>query len=178
MPLQKELTKAVTFYPKFAIAWFELGVLRQGRNDLPGAAEAWKEALKSDPKYVNPYEMLAAFAERRQSWEESEKYSRDWIQLDPEDFPSAYLYNAIANAHLNRIEQAEAAARKGMTLDKERKIPRLSYVLGLILMQKHEFGESAKCLRTYLELAPNAKDAAIVREELTKIEAAAATPPR
>jgi tetratricopeptide (TPR) repeat protein len=173
---QKELMKAVTAYPKFAIAWFELGVLRQGRNDLPGAEEAWKEALKSDPKYVKPYEVLAALAERQQKWEESEMYSREWIQLDPEAFPSAYLYNAIANARLNKMELAEAAARKGLTLDKEGKIPRLSYVLGLILMQKQEFSESAKCLRTYLELAPNAKDAASVREQLTKIEAAAPVP--
>jgi len=175
---QKELTKAVTLYPKFAIAWFELGVLRHSRNDYPGAAEAWKEALNSDPKYVKPYEMLAALAERQQNWVDSEKYSRDWIQLDPEDFPSAYLYNAVANARLNKMEQAEAAARKGLALDKERKIARLSYVLGLILMEKHEFSESAKCLRTYLELAPNAKDAAMVHEELTKLEAAAATPQR
>jgi len=59
---QKELTKAVEAYAKFAIAWFELGKLRQSRNDLPGAAEAWKEALKSDPKYVKPYEALAALS--------------------------------------------------------------------------------------------------------------------
>jgi len=169
---QKEFTKAVEAYPKFAIAWFELGMLRQGRSDVSGAAEAWKEALKSDPKYVKPYEVLAALAERQQNWLESEKYSRDWIQLDPEDFPAAYLYNAIASARLNKMEQAETAARKGLLIDKERKIPRLSYVLGLILIEKHEFSESAKCLRTYLELAPNAKDAAMVHEELTKIEAA------
>ncbi len=175
---QKELTKAVAAYPKFAIAWFELGVLRQSRNDLAGAAEAWKEALKSDSKYVKPYELLAALAERQQKWADSEKYSHDWIQLDPEDFPAAYLYNAIANAQLNKMEQAEASARKGLLLDKDHKIPRLNYVLGLLLMQKHEFSESAKCLRAYLELAPNAKDAAIVHQELAKIEAAAATPPR
>lgn len=170
---QKELAKAVAAYPKYAIAWFELGVLRQTRNDLAGAAEAWKEALKSDPKYVKPYEVLAALAERKQNWVESEKYSHDWIQLDPEDFPAAYLYNAIASAQLQKMEQAETSARKGLLLDKDHKIPRLSYVLGLILMQKREFSESAKCLRTYLELAPNAKDAAIVHQELTKIEAAA-----
>jgi hypothetical protein len=45
-------------------------------------------------------------------------------------------------------------------------------------MEKHEFGESAKCLRTYLELAPNARDAAMVHESLTKLEAAAAAPPK
>jgi tetratricopeptide (TPR) repeat protein len=171
---QKELTKAVEAYPKFAIAWFELGVLRQARNDITGAAVAWKEALKSDPRYVKPYEVLAALAERQQNWADSEKYSHEWIQLAPEDFPAAYLYNAIASAQLTKMEQAETSARKGILLDKERKIPRLNYVLGLILMQKKEFSESAKCLRTYLELAPNAKDAAIVHDQLTKIEAAAA----
>jgi tetratricopeptide (TPR) repeat protein len=174
----KELTKAVTAYPKYAIAWFELGVLRQSRNDFAGAADAWKEALKSDPKYVRPYEGLTTLAERQQNWVESEKYSHDWIKLDPEAFPAAYLYNAIANAQLHNMEQAEAAARQGLRLDKERRIPRLSYVLGLILMEKREFAESAKCLRTYLELAPNAKDAAAVHEQLTKIEASATTPPR
>jgi uncharacterized protein HemY len=90
----------------------------------------------------------------------------------------AYLYNAIASARLGKAEQAEASARKGILLDKEKRIPRLSYVLGLILIEKHEFGESAKYLRTYLELAPNAKDAAIVHEQLAKIEAAAAASPR
>src|ERR1700733_51273 len=118
---QKELTKAVEAYPKFAIAWFELGILRQGRNDLAGAAEAWKTALNTDPKYVKPYEALAALSERQQNWLDSEKYSRDWIQLDPENFPVAYLYNAIANARLNKVGQAEIAARKGLLLDKERK---------------------------------------------------------
>ena len=168
-----EFTKAVKAYPAFAAAWFELGVLRQSRNDLAGAADAWKESLNSDPRYVKPFEGLAAVAERQQNWPDLEKYSRDWIHLAPEGFPAAYLYSAIANAQLNKMEPAELAARQGLRLDKERKIPRLSYVLGLILMRKHEYGESAKCLRTYLELAPNAKDAAIVRQEVTRIESAA-----
>jgi tetratricopeptide (TPR) repeat protein len=173
-----EFTKAVAAYPKFAAAWFELGLLRQNKNDLAGAGEAWQEALKSDAKYVRPYEVLTALSERQQNWVDVEKYSHDWIQLDPEDFPAAYLYNAVASARLDKVEQAEHAAREGIRLDKERKIARLSYVLGLILMQKHEYRESAKCFRTYLELAPNAKDAPIVREALSKIEADAGTPAR
>jgi tetratricopeptide (TPR) repeat protein len=173
-----EFTKAVTAYPKFAAAWFELGVLRQSRNDAPAAANAWKEALKCDPRYVRPYEGLTSLAEREQNWADLEKYSHQWIQLTPEGFPIAYLYNAVANARLDKIADAEAVAREGLRLDKERKIPRLSYVLGLLLMQKHEYGDSAKYLRTYLELAPNAKDAPVVRQELTRIEAAATTSPQ
>ncbi len=170
-----EFAKAVKAYPKFAAAWFDLGLLRESRNDPSGAIQAWKTAIESDPKYVRPYETLAALSERQQNWVAAEKYSRDWIQLDPEDFPPAYLYNAVANARLGKVEQAETAAREGLRIDKEKKFPRLSYVLALILMQKHEFGESAQCFRTYLELAPNAKDAPAVREELAKIEAAAST---
>ncbi len=167
-----EFTKAVKLYPQFAAAWFELGRLRQAHNDVAGAVEAFQEALKGDSKYVRPYEGLTAIAERQQKWAELEKYSHDWIQLAPDDFPVAYLYNAFANANLNKAEQAEQAARQGLKVDKERKIARLSYVLGLLLMRKHEYGEGAKCLRTYLELAPGAKDADAVRAELKRIEAA------
>jgi uncharacterized protein HemY len=79
---------------------------------------------------------------------------------------------------LNKSDEAENAAREGLKIDKERRVPRLSYVLGLILMGKNQLSESAKCLRTYLELAPNAKDAAVVHEQLIKLEAASGTPPR
>jgi TolA-binding protein len=168
-------TKAVTAYPKFAIAWFELGLMREGRNDLAGAKLAWQTAFEADPKYVKPYESLAALAQRQQNWLDAEKYSRQWIALDPEAFPTAYLFNAVANANLNKAAEAEAAARKGLALDKDHKIARLNYVLGLLLMQKREYSESAKCFRIYLELAPNAKDAPAVRDELTRLEAAVKT---
>jgi tetratricopeptide (TPR) repeat protein len=171
-----EFGKAVKVYPKFAVAWYQLGLARQSRNNAAGAVEAWKEAQKSDPRYVKPYENLTLAADRRGDWAESEKYSHLWIQLDPEDFPGAYLFNAVANARLNKPEEAERTAREGLRLDKDQKIPRMSYVLGLILMVKKEYVESAKCFRKYLELAPNANDAAIVRQQLSKLEELAAAP--
>jgi tetratricopeptide (TPR) repeat protein len=171
-----EFTKAVKIYPRFAIAWYQLGLARQNRNDLAGAVEAWKQAQTSDPHYVKPYESLTTMADRKGDWAESEKYSRMWIALDPEDFPGAYLLNAVANARLNKPEQAEKAAREGLRLDKEQRIPRMQYVLGLILMDKKQYTESAQCFRKYLELAPNAGDAAIVRQQLPRLEELAAAP--
>ena len=170
-----EFAKAVKIYPRFAIAWYQLGLARQSRNDAAGAVEAWKEAQKSDPRYVKPYENLTLAADRRGDWADSEKYSHMWIQLDPEDFPGAYLFNAVANARLNKVEEAERAAREGLRLDKDQKIPRMNYVLGLILMHKKEYAESVKCFRKYLELAPNANDAATVRQQLPQLEELAAT---
>jgi tetratricopeptide (TPR) repeat protein len=165
-----ELETAVKIYPKFAIAWYQLGLVHQKRNAPSDAVEAWKEALKQDPKYIKPYESLAALADQREDWTAAEQYSREWLQLDPNDFPAAYLINAIANARLNRMEAAERAARSGLEVDKDRKIARLSYVMGLILLQKRQSADAAKYLRAYLELAPNARDAATVREQLGKLD--------
>jgi tetratricopeptide (TPR) repeat protein len=174
----EEFTKAVKAYPKFAIAWYQLGLLCQKRNDAAGASDAWKQALASDPKYIRPYESLTALADHNQDWVSSEAYSRAWIQLDAEDFPGAYLYNAVANARLNRAEVAERAAREGLRLDKDHRIPRLNVVLALILMGKNANAEAAAYLRQYLALAPNASDAAAVRQQLSQLDAAAAARPQ
>jgi tetratricopeptide (TPR) repeat protein len=171
---ESDLAKAVKIYPKFAIAWYQLGLVRQKQNVPSDAIEDWKEALKQDPKYLKAYESLAALADQREDWRAAEQYSREWLQLDPNDFAAAYLINAIANARLNRIAAAERAARSGLEIDKDRRIARLNYVMGLILLQKQQYADAARYLRAYLELAPNARDAAIVREQVAKLEQQAA----
>ena len=172
-----QFTKAVRVYPNYAIAWFELGRVRNLRHDLAGAADAWKAAVRSDPKYVKPYEGLVTLADRRGDWLELEQYSRAWIQLDAEAFPKAYLLNALANGRLNKLADAEHSAREGVRVDKDHAIPRLCYVLGVILMQEHQIGESEKWLRTFLELEPNAQDAPLVRAQLVELEKAAKAAP-
>ncbi len=165
-----EFDAAVKIYPRFAVAWYEIGVVRQNGNDPAGAHDAWKTAYEQDPLYLKPLEGLTVLADRQENWAEAEKYSRAWIQLDPDDFPGAFLFNAIACARLNRMAEAEQSARAGLAIDKEHRVPRLSYVLGLILLQKPDLGESAKYFRAYLELAPNAKDAGAVRQQLATLD--------
>jgi tetratricopeptide (TPR) repeat protein len=173
-----EFTKAVKAYPRFAAAWYQLGLLRQKRNDIAGASDAWKHAIESDPKYIKPYESLTVLADRSQNWVSSEAYSRAWIALDAEDFPGAYLYNAVANARLGQVDAAERAARKGLQVDKDHRIPRLNFVLGLILLGKQANAEAAGYFRQYLALEPNANDAAAVRQQVSQLEAAAAARPQ
>ncbi|MGO4885805.1 MAG: tetratricopeptide repeat protein [Bryobacteraceae bacterium] len=171
-------SEAVALYPRYAMAWYLLGVAQQNRNDPAGAVDAWKHAQRSDPRYVNPYEALTAAADKRGDWAESEKYAGMWIKLDTEDFPSAYLYSAVANARMDRLDEAERAARQGLHVDRQENVPRLNYVLGLILMEKKQYAESVKRLRHYVELSPNGGDSAAVRQQLPRIEElAAATKP-
>jgi len=174
----EELTKAVAIYPKFAIAWYQLGLLREKRNDTKGAIEAWKHSLAADARYLRPYENLTVLADHNQDWAASAEYSKAWIELDPDEFPAAYLYNAVANARLNHAEAAEQAAREGLRIDKEHRVPRLNVVIALLLMGKNENAEAAGYFRNYLSLAPDAKDAAAVREQLSRLDAAAAARPQ
>ncbi len=169
-------TKATKAYPEYAVAWYRLGLVRQKQNNPEGAADAWKQARRSDPKFLKPLEGLTSLADAQGDWAASERYSSQWIELDPEDFPAAYLFHAIAEARLNRMTEAEQDARIALKLDKSHTIPRISYVLGLILLNKHEYAESAQCFRTYLTLAPGARDAAVVQTELSRIEQQTAAP--
>jgi tetratricopeptide (TPR) repeat protein len=169
----RELARAVKVYPKFAAAWLEFGVALEKRGDMAAAVQAWQAAVKADGNYLLPYEKLATYADRKEQWDEAARYSSAWIQLDPEDFPAAYLLNAIAKARLQRLDDAERAARAGLLIDQNRRMPRLSYVLGLILAQKRQYAESAERFRDYLKYMPNAKDAEIVREQVAKLDQAA-----
>jgi tetratricopeptide (TPR) repeat protein len=169
--------KAAKSYPQYADAWFRLGLMRQKQNDPEGAADAWKQARRADPKFVKPLEALTRLADAKGDWTASERYSAQWIELDPEDFPAAYLFHAIAQARLSKMADAEKDARSALKLDKNHTLPRISYVLGLILLNKQEYAESAECFRNYLTLAPGAHDAAVVKNELNRIEQMAAASP-
>ncbi|MGC2662435.1 MAG: tetratricopeptide repeat protein [Bryobacteraceae bacterium] len=169
-----QFNAAVKVYPKFAAAWYELGLAYEALNQLREADTAWLKSLDSDPKYGKPYQNLTALAYRQGNWQGLEDYSSRWLKLDPDDFPAAYLFDAFAKAKLNRMDDAEVAARHGLLIDKEHTAPKLDFVLGIILMQRHEYAESAKCLRSYLELVPDASDAPAIREQVATLDAAAA----
>jgi tetratricopeptide (TPR) repeat protein len=168
-----EFTAAVNGYSKFAAAWYELGLAHQNRNELAEAESAWRESVGSDSKYEKPYESLVALAYKQGNWAELEDYSARWLRLDSDDFPAAYLFSAFAKAKENKMAEAEQAARRGLSIDKEHAAPKLNYVLGIILIERHEYAEAAKFLRSYLDLVPDASDAAAIRRQLIQLDGAA-----
>jgi len=170
-----EFAKAVKAFPKFAVAWYQLGEARLAHGDLASATEAWRQSASADPKYLKAWERLTVVADQKGDWVESEKSSDAWLHLDADDFPGAWLFNAIAKAQQGKLDDAEHSAREGVRIDKDQRIPRLSYILGLILMQEHKFAESADCFRNYLKLAPTARDAEVVKQQLAEFEKMAAS---
>jgi tetratricopeptide (TPR) repeat protein len=166
----KEGEKAVAIYPKYAAAWFDLGLAYEQRNRLEDARKSYSEAMNADPKFINPYLQVALLAARERKWDEVAATSERALKLNPFDFPMAYYYNAVANLNLDKIDAAEKSAREGQKLDSEHRIPKIDQVLGVILARKQDFSGATEQLRNYLKFAPQAQDAEMVRNQLTEWE--------
>jgi tetratricopeptide (TPR) repeat protein len=167
---QKELEKATQLYPKYAVAWFDLGLVHERANNVEEARKAYTQALDADPKFVKPYLQIAGFQARENKWQEVADTTDRVIKMNPYDFPVAYFYNSVANLNLQKLDAAEKSAVEGKKIDTRRSIPKIDHVLGIILANKHDYSNAAQHLKSYLLAAPNASDAEMVRKQLAEVE--------
>ncbi len=167
---EREFQKAVDIYPKYAVAWYELGLVHQQQKQLDDAKKCYVESLKADSKYVSPYAQLARLSVAEQNWEQTAEYSGKLLKLNPYFSPELYFYGAVANLNLKNLDAAEEQAREGLKMDTQNRNPRMNQVLGVVLAQKQDFKGAAESMKSYLKLAPNAPDVGQVKRQLEEIE--------
>jgi tetratricopeptide (TPR) repeat protein len=167
---QKEFEKAASIYPKYAAAWYELGNVQQAQNEIAAARQSYARALEADPRFVIPYGQLAAIAAREKKWQEVADNTNHLLQLDPVDFPQAWLYNAVANYGMHNWDAAAKSAREGLSHDPSHRFPKLNQVLGAALAMERDYPGSVQNLKDYLHYAPDATDADLVQKQLTQLE--------
>src|SRR5215510_14137969 len=171
---ERELTKAVASYSKYAVAWHELGRAYQQQNKIDDAIRAYQEAISADPKFITPYGQLAGLAAYEQKWEDVVGYTTQMLKLNPFVAPNIYLFSALANYNLQKFDVAEGHAREAATRDTQHRIPKINQLLGVILAEKQDYSGAAENIRLYLKFSPNATDADRVQQLLADIESAAA----
>jgi tetratricopeptide (TPR) repeat protein len=167
---QKQLDKAVSLYPKYAAAWYELGNVQLQQRNSEAARQSYAKALEADPKYVSPYQQLALLAARDQNWQELADNTDRLLRLNPIDFPQAWMYNAVANFNLKKLDVAEKSAQECIARDPAHHFPKMNLLLGMLLAEKRDYAGSTQNLRNYLQYAPNAEDAEQVRKQLAEVE--------
>jgi tetratricopeptide (TPR) repeat protein len=177
---EKEFEKAVGVYPKFAEAWFDLGVVHERFAHTEEARYAYAQSIAADSKFIHPYERLYLLAFKESKWHEVADNSDRVLRLDPIDYPAAYYYNAIANLQLNNLPVAEKSARQSIALDARGQNPQGLYVLGVILSRKKDYTGAAENIRAYLKAAPDGKEADQARKHLADLDRmlASAAPPQ
>ena len=167
---QKQLQKAVEIYPKYAVAWADLGRTQEHLNDPEGARKSFAMALEADGKLVTPYLALASMASREKKWQEVSDYTDRALKLNPVDFPQAYLLNSMSNFYLKKMDAAEKSAREGIDHDAEHRFPRMNEVLGAVLVEKQDYAGAAEQFRKCLRYAPEGSDTSSARKQLADIE--------
>jgi tetratricopeptide (TPR) repeat protein len=134
---------------------------QQGRNDEADVALMQAKAIASL---------------QEGNWQDAADSSERVLQAGPPAYRSAfylnsaYYLNAMANLRLGHLDAAEKSAREAIRLDNDHRNPRTGYVLGLVLAQKHEYGQAVDLLNAYLRATPNAPDSETVRTQLNNIE--------
>lgn len=167
-----ELKKAVELYPKYAVAWNELGRVLEAQKKTDEAAECYAKSIEADAKFVNPHLQLMNIVGRQRKWDETLKYSANVIKLNPVNFPQAWFYNSVANLNLGNSEAAEKSAMEALRLDPNHKIPKISHLLGVIMAQKQDYPSALAHFKGYLTAAPDAADADQIRQQVTELEKA------
>jgi tetratricopeptide (TPR) repeat protein len=167
---EKEFEKAVDIYPRFAEAWFQLGLVHERLAHMEEARYAYAQSIAADSKLIHPYERLYLLGFKEAKWREVAGNSDRVLRLDPIDYPAAYYYNAIANLQLSNLAVAEKSARQSVALDTRGENPQGMYVLGVILARKKDYSGAAENLRAYLKVAPDGKEAGDARKQLAELD--------
>jgi tetratricopeptide (TPR) repeat protein len=166
---RQSFEKAVQIYPQYAEAWFERGRVQVQANDVEGGRHSFAQAMTADPKYVSPYRALAELAMQQKQWQEVVDVTGKMLAMTIMGFPDAWFRNALGNYYLQNFEAAEKSARQGLRLDQEHQIPKIEYLLGLILIQRHQYQDASQHLQQYLQLATKSSDADDARARLAEI---------
>ena len=167
---QEKFSKAVEIYPKYAVAWYELGRVQMQKKNSQEAKNSFRQSIAADRTYISPYEQLAQLAMQEQQWKDLSEATDEMLRLNSVSFPQYWLYNSIASYFLRDFDKAQKSAEAGMNIDPKHQVPKLEYILGMVLVQKHDYPNALLHVRNYIRLAPNAPDAELAQKQATELE--------
>lgn len=167
---REEFEKAVQIHQQYAAAWCELGKLQAASGDTDMARGSFRVAMKSDAKFVNPYLELSVLSLQDKKWQEVADLTDQALKLDSFDYPQAFLYNAAAKYNMQEMDGAEKSVKEAVRLDTRHQFPEIAHLYGAILQYRKDFPGAIEQYHAYLQMAPNADDAPIVRKQLETLD--------
>jgi tetratricopeptide (TPR) repeat protein len=165
----KELDKAIKLYDKDAEAIYLMGMVEKEQRKDAEALDHFKKAAGLDGFYMPPRVQLAVYALRTQDWPGVESNAAKVVEINPADYPEAWLYLATARLMQGNNPGSEAAARTAIETSGQKGLPKAHHILGLALAKQGKTADAIAEIRMYLEKAPNAADAAAVKEQLARL---------
>jgi tetratricopeptide (TPR) repeat protein len=166
----KHLAKALTVYPQYASAWELRGRAQQRQQQDAEAVKSYQAAIAADEKFVSPYIRLAALISVKSDWAEVLRLTDRALQLDPLNYPDAWFLNGAAHYNLKQYPEAERAAAKAVTLDKEHRFPRAELLMASLFQMKGNNAAAAEHFRIFVKLEPQSPETQRVNDFLAKYD--------
>jgi tetratricopeptide (TPR) repeat protein len=169
---------AVSMYPRFAIAWLELGRVQARQNSLLDAQQSFQHAVSEDSRLVDGYVELARVAARQENWKSLASTTDTLVQRWPDTSPQYWFWNSVAYYNLGDLGKAENSVTHGLRLDTRHEIPQMEYLYGIVLGTRKDYKGAADHISVFLQLVPNSAEAPAARQALdayqqrAKLEAA------
>jgi len=172
---EKSLIKATQIYPKYAVAWSELGRVQLAKKDIEAARHSFNQSLQADPHLATGYLGMIEIAAREQKWQEMSDLSNQIIALNTGYFVDAWFYSGLANYNMQKLEAAAKSAQEGLKLDTDHRFPKLEYLLGLVYVDQHNYAAANEHMQKYLRLMTDPKDITEAQRMLNEIARLSAT---
>lgn len=166
---ERNLKKAIQLYPGFAEAWVQLGKIQEA-SDSKSARDSFSKALAADPKFVLPYEQLAALAVKAEQWQEAVDNTTQALQLDPAGTPQLWYYDALAKFQLGKSDEARESATKSLAIDPRHSVLNTEQLLAVILARKADYVAAILHLNNCLSYLPTGPQADLVRQQIAQLE--------
>jgi Flp pilus assembly protein TadD len=157
-----------------ALALFQNGVSLAQENKIDEAVEAFRKAVELKPDLAEAYINLGLLFFRQDKTDEAEKALLKALELKPED-PKikqalGNIYFEKAKGLLQQDKVDEALETLKLSYSYNPNDPYTNYLLGYAYSQKGLKEEAIKSFEAFLQLEPNAPQAAQVKEILENLK--------
>ncbi|HEU0184468.1 MAG TPA: tetratricopeptide repeat protein, partial [Blastocatellia bacterium] len=154
--------QAIELYPEYFQALTERANLLMGGGQLAKAAADFERALRLNEKYVPALRGLGYCQIQQKQFEAAVSNLERAFAMDPK-VPLTLLLLGYANLSLNRYEPAKQCLEEALKLGPE-SAARAHVYLAEVFANEQKFKEAADSIRRYLNLKPDAADAANLRK--------------
>jgi cytochrome c-type biogenesis protein CcmH/NrfG len=146
-----------------ALAHVQLANELARAENLRGAEDHYRAALRIRPAHARTYLNLGNVLARRGSWSEAEASLREAIHLDPR-MARAHLSLGLVLLRQQRSSDAEASLRAAIKA--EPALAAAHYQLGVALRDQGRFAEAGEAFAAALRLQPSLQDARRALEDV------------
>ncbi|WP_413200788.1 TIGR03032 family protein [Nostoc piscinale] len=144
--------KLIAQHPRYAPAWYQLGVIRESQRQTEAAILAYQKAIEINPHHAQAYNNLGILRVDAQDLDEAIKCLTAAIQSKP-DYAFAHNNLGLVLQMQSKLPQAAAKFREALQINPEYAEAYLN--LGIVLESQHNLEGAIACFRSAIQYKPN-----------------------